>query len=87
MLLLLLLLLLMGLHNLPPARYRDQAVQGHLFAVHVHLMDDWQAVDRNNVVVKVLVVKWMYLSPWYQQRLNEVGTCNKYLLRDLLGDI
>ena len=45
LLLMLLLLLLLGLHNLPPSRNWHQAVQGHLLAVHVHLVDDWQAVD------------------------------------------
>ena len=43
MLLLWLLQLLGLLHNLPPSRNRHQAVQGHLLAVHVHLVDDWQA--------------------------------------------
>ena len=62
LMLLLLLLLLMGLHNLSPSWHWDQAVQGHLLAVHVHLVDDWEAVDRNNVVVKALVVMWINVS-------------------------
>ena len=45
LLLLLVLLLLLGLHNLSPSWHWDQAIKRHLLAVHVDLMDDWEAVD------------------------------------------
>ena len=48
--LLMLLLLLLGLYNLSPAWHWDQAVQGHLLAVHVHLVDDWEAVEEKLLV-------------------------------------